>query len=132
MHAVLHEKLNCCRVGAQVCLDAYGCSMAACLRGFGPATTCAASWLQLQRPSTCSLMVHGLLRLHLGRSQASVRMVALWLSPEPGGATGRRRADAAQARRRAAFHAMKLLEHLPSGRRALSEAHARPRQAPLA
>ena len=47
--------------------------MAACLRGFGPATTCAASWLQLQRSSTCGLMIYGLLRLHLGRSQPSVR-----------------------------------------------------------
>ena len=73
MHAELHEKLKCCRVGAQVCLDAYARSMAACLCGFGPATTCAASWLQLQRPSTRGLMVHGLLRLHLGRSQPSVR-----------------------------------------------------------
>ena len=32
-----------------------------------------ASWLQLQRSSTCGLMVYGLLRLHLGRSQPSVR-----------------------------------------------------------
>ena len=47
--------------------------MAACLRGCGPATTCAASWLLLQRPSTCGLTVHGLLRLHLGRSPPSVR-----------------------------------------------------------
>ena len=47
--------------------------MAACLRGVGPATTCAASWLQLQRSSTCVLMICGLLSLHLGRSQPSVR-----------------------------------------------------------
>ena len=48
--------------------------MAACLRGFVPATTCAASWLQLQRPFTCGLVVCGLLSLHLGRSQPSLRM----------------------------------------------------------
>ena len=51
--------------------------MAACLRGSGPATTCTASWLQLQRSSTCGLMVCCLLRLHLGRSQPSAR--SCWL-----------------------------------------------------
>ena len=47
--------------------------MAACLRGFGPTTIYAASWLQLQRSSTYVLMTYGLLSLHLGRSQPSVR-----------------------------------------------------------
>ena len=58
-----------------------------------------------QRPSTCGLMVHGLLRLHLGRSQPPAR--TLWLvcqCSEPGGAAGRCRADAARARRHAVFH----------------------------
>ena len=76
--------MQCCmRSLSAACLcagtrDAYARSMAACLRGSGPATTCAASWLQLQRPSTRGLMVYGLLRLHLGRSQPSVRTWWLW------------------------------------------------------
>ena len=64
-----------------------------------------------QRPSTCGLMVHGLLRLHLGRSQPLV--CTLWLvcqCPEPGGAAGRCRSNAAQARRHAASHASKHME----------------------
>ena len=55
-----------------------------------------------QRPSTRGLVVHGLLRLHLGRSQPSVRTRWLvGLCAEPGGAAGRCRADAVQARRHA-------------------------------
>ena len=50
------------------------------------------------------LIVHGLLRLHLGRSQPSVPTRWLMgLCAEPGGAAGRCRADAAQARRHAVF-----------------------------
>ena len=58
----------------------------------------------------------------------SPHVVALSLSPEPGGGAGRRHADAAQARRRAAFHAMKLFdalaERLPSAERGARAASA--------
>ena len=70
--AVLYSSNHCVRFSAGT--HGHGCSMAACLRGVGPATACAASWLQLTEAIHLWSDGPGLLRLHrAGHSHQSAR-----------------------------------------------------------